>query len=101
MDKTIKKKTLAIVISCVVVILVAVFLYIAFGVIGTDSKVVYGQSNLVNANKNGSNTTVIDVITNYQVMNGLALRLAGGAKTSALGTMQTRLCKRFMIPTKE
>lgn len=70
MDKTKKKKTLAIVISCVVVILVAVVLYIAFGVIGTDSKVVYGQSNLVNANKNGSNTTVIDVNTNYQVMNG-------------------------------
>ena len=70
MDKTKKKKTLAIVISCVVVILAAVVLYIAFGVIGTDSKVVYGQSNLVNANKNGSNTTVIDVNTNYQVMNG-------------------------------
>lgn len=70
MDKTKKKKTLAIVISCVVVILAAVILYIAFGVIGTDSKVVYGQSNLVNANKNGSNTTVIDVNTNYQVMNG-------------------------------
>lgn len=45
-------------------------MYIAFGVIGTDSKVVYGQSNLVNANKNGSNTTVIDVNTNYQIMNG-------------------------------
>lgn len=70
MDKTKKKKTLAIVISCIVVILAAVVLYIAFGVIGTDSKVVYGQSNLVNANKNGSNTTVIDVNTNYQVMNG-------------------------------
>lgn len=70
MDKSKKKKTLAIVISCIVVILVAVVLYIAFGVIGTDSKVVYGQSNLVNANKNGSNTTVIDVNTNYQVMNG-------------------------------
>lgn len=70
MDKTKKKKTLAIVISCVVAILAAVILYIAFGVIGTDGKVVYGQSNLVNANKNGSNTTVIDVNTNYQVMNG-------------------------------
>ena len=70
MDKTKKKKTLAIVISCIVVILAAVILYIAFGVIGTDSKVVYGQSNLVNANKNGSNTTVIDVNTNYQIMNG-------------------------------
>lgn len=70
MDKSKKKKTLAIVISCVVVILAAVILYIAFGVIGTDSKVVYGQSNLVNANKNGSNTTVIDVNTNYQIMNG-------------------------------
>lgn len=70
MDKTKKKKTLAIVISCIVVILAAVVLYIAFGVIGTDSKVVYGQSNLVNANKNGSNTTVIDVNTNYQIMNG-------------------------------
>ena len=70
MDKYKKKKTLAIVISCIVVILAAVVLYIAFGVIGTDSKVVYGQSNLVNANKNGSNTTVIDVNTNYQVMNG-------------------------------
>lgn len=70
MDKTKKKKTLAIVISCVVAILAAVILYIAFGVIGTDSKVVYGQSNLVNANKNGSNTTVIDVNTNYQIMNG-------------------------------
>lgn len=70
MDKTKKKKTLAIVISCIVVILAAVILYIAFGVIGTDSKVVYGQSNLVNANKDGSNTTVIDVNTNYQIMNG-------------------------------
>lgn len=70
MDKTKKKKTLAIAISCIVVILAAVILYIAFGVIGTDSKVVYGQSDLVNANKNGSNTTVIDVNTNYQVMNG-------------------------------
>lgn len=70
MDKTKKKKTLAIVISCIVVILAAVVLYIAFGVIGTDSKVVYGQSNLVNANKDGSNTTVIDVNTNYQIMNG-------------------------------
>lgn len=70
MDKTKKKKTLAIVISCIVVILAAVVLYIAFGVIGTDSKVVYGQSNLVNANKNGSNTTVIDVNTNYQIVNG-------------------------------
>lgn len=70
MDKSKKKKTLAIVISCIVVILAAVVLYIAFGVIGTDSKVVYGQSNLVNANKNGSNTTVIDVNTNYQIMNG-------------------------------
>lgn len=70
MDKTKKKKTLAIVVSCIVVILAAVVLYIAFGVIGTDSKVVYGQSNLVNANKDGSNTTVIDVNTNYQIMNG-------------------------------
>ena len=70
MDKTKKKKTLAIVISCIVVILAAVVLYIGFGVIGTDSKVVYGQSDLVNANKNGSNTTVIDVNTNYQIMNG-------------------------------
>lgn len=51
MDKTKKKKTLAIVISCIVMILAAVVLYIGFGVIGTDSKVVYGQSNLVNANK--------------------------------------------------
>ncbi len=70
MDKTKKKKTLAIFISCVVVILAAVALYIGFGVIGTDSKVVYGQSDIVNANKDGSNTTVIDVNTNYQVMNG-------------------------------
>ncbi|MFQ8670878.1 MAG: hypothetical protein ACLR9J_09925 [Eubacterium sp.] len=44
MDKTKKKKTLAIVISCIVVILAAVVLYIAFGVIGIDGKVEYRQS---------------------------------------------------------
>ena len=59
MDKTKKKKTLAIVISCIVVILAAVVLYIGFGVIGTDSKVVYGQSNLVNANKDGDRKSVV------------------------------------------
>ncbi|MDD6568641.1 MAG: glycoside hydrolase family 30 protein [Eubacteriales bacterium] len=70
MDKTKKKKTLAIVISCLVVIVIAVVLYIAFGVIGTDSKTVYLQSEKVNANKNGSNVTVIDDSVGYQLVNG-------------------------------
>lgn len=70
MKNTKKKKILISIICVLVAIIIAVALYIGLGVIGTKETRLYPQSEIVNANKNGSNVTVIDDDATYQTVNG-------------------------------
>lgn len=64
-----KKKKIIASLCAVIVVLLAVVLYIIFGVVGVESKRTYPVSEAVNNNAN-SGITVIDNKTTYQTMNG-------------------------------
>lgn len=67
-----KSKKSRIIICTAIGILIAVICalaYVFFGIIGTDSKRVYSQSEIVNNNVN-TGVTVLDDTTAYQSMNG-------------------------------
>ena len=70
MGNTKKKKIIVSVICALLAIIIAIVLYIGFGVIGTNEKRLYPQSESVSANKDGSNVTVLDDNATYQIVNG-------------------------------
>lgn len=64
-----KKKKIGISLGVILIVLLGVGLYIAFGVVGIEGKRTYAESEIVNNNVN-SQVTVIDENTKYQTMNG-------------------------------